>query len=409
MRKILYVGIFSASNIGDLVISNQIYKFLKNKNNVSIDCMDFGTLKKTNCANDEISIHENCTINKKIKNILPKSNIIRRIHSKFSELSALSDNCKLYKEYKDIVDEYDLVCIGGGNLLMSISNNYWAIKMNNLVKIAKNKNKKIFVMSIGAGPILLNKSQKLFKETLELVDYITVRDEYSKYILKNKLQISKKIEISGDPALLLNYKNDIEHKENRDNTNIAISVMPFGKQSFPNLPHYKTYGYYLDMYKNLIEYFYNRNANYIFYLFSTEWSDYNTVLELQTHILKNSKYITERNLKVEYIKSLSDLLKFYKRQDLLIGTRMHSLIIGFTQLLPIVAISWQNKVEGFMKQINLLQYCHQLNMVNENIGRIHEDAQQLLICNTQNNRDELINLKKRYDSINTYYIESSAD
>ena len=112
---------------------------------------------------------------------------------------------------------------------------------------------------------------------------------------------------------------------------------------------------------------------------------------------------------MEYIKSLSDLLKFYKRQDLLIGTRMHSLIIGFTQLLPIIAISWQNKVEGFMKQINLLQYCYQLNMVNENIDRIHEDAQQLLICNTQNNRDKLINLKKRYDSTNTYYIESSVD
>jgi polysaccharide pyruvyl transferase WcaK-like protein len=412
MKRILYIGIFSASNIGDLVISDQIYNYLLNKKNVSINCMDFTTLKKIEFDNEDISIYENDdtnSINRNVKKILSKNNIIKKCYNKYLDLLASNTNSELYENYKSIIDDYDLICIGGGNLLMSASNNCWAFKINNLVKIAKIKNKKIFIMSVGAGPILLNKSLKLYKETLELVDYITVRDEYSKQIIKNNLKINKKVETSGDPAILLKNKNRKKEKEKWNDIHIAISVMPFGKKNFLNLPYYKDYEYYMNMYQNLIEYFYKKNNNFIFHLFSTEFSDYSAILELQTHILDKSECITQNNLKVVYVKSLTDLLNFYKKQDLLIGTRMHSLIIGYTQSLPIIAISWQNKVEGFMKYVDLIQHCYQLNRVNENIDRIYDDAQQLLVYNLQIDNIKLINMKNRYDHVNSHYIDAIVD
>ena len=409
MKKILYIGIFSASNIGDLLISDQIYNYFKNKDDVSVDCMDFNTLKRIECTNSDFLQHtEYNTIIKNIKNILSSDKIIERSYHTYLELY-LSYNRKTFREYEKNINKYDIICIGGGNILMSVSNNIWAIKINGLIKVAKNNSKKVFIISVGAGPILLDKSQKLFKEAVNMADYITVRDEYSKNVLKNELEISKEVYISGDPALLLNSDNITQSIDNRDGINIAISVMPFGKRNFLNLPHYKTYKYYLDMYTNIIEYFYSMNNNYIFHLFSTEMYDYDTILELQAYILKKNKSITERNLKVEPIASLSDLLNFYKRQNLLIGTRMHSLIIGFTQSLPIIAISWQNKVEGFMKHINLMQYCYQLNMVNENIDEIYDDAQQLLNHNQeQNYKNKLIELRRRFNYINNY-IETLVD
>lgn len=403
MKKILYVGIFSCSNIGDLVISNQIYNYLKNKADVSVDCMDFSTLKRIKCINSDFLQYTayNIIIGN-IKNILSSSKMIKRSYYACLELY-LSCNREIFREYEKSINKYNIICIGGGNLLMSASNNLWAIKINELIKVAKNSNKKVFIISVGAGPILLDKSQKLFKEAVNMADYITVRDEYSKNVLKNELEISKEVYISGDPALLLNSENITKSIGNRDDINIAISVMPFGKRNFFNLPHYKNYKYYLDMYKNLVEYFYSRNNNYIFHLFSTELSDYDTILELQAYIFKKNKSITKRNLKVVYITSLSDLLKFYKRQNLLIGTRMHSLIIGFTQSLPIIAISWQNKVEGFMKYINLMQYCYQLNMANENIDKIYDDAQKLLHHNQEQNcKNKLIDLRRRFNCINSY-------
>ncbi|NAS89368.1 hypothetical protein C4E24_06485 [ANME-1 cluster archaeon AG-394-G21] len=409
MKKILYVGIFSTSNIGDLVISNQIYNYLKNKADVSVDCMDFITFKRIECINRDFLQYTDYNANiKNIKNILSSSKIIKRIYHTCLELYLLS-NRKIFREYEKSVNKYTVICVGGGNLLMSVSNNLWAIKINELIKVAKKNNKKVFIISVGAGPILLDKSQKLFKEALNMADYVTVRDEYSRDVLKNELKIGKEVYISGDPALLLNSENTIKNRGNRDDMNIAISVMPFGKRNFLNLPYYKNYKYYLNMYKNIVEYFYSKNNNYMFHLFSTEMSDYATILELQAYILKKTKCITKRNLKVEYITSLSDLLKFYKRQNLLIGTRMHSLIIGFTQSLPIIAISWQNKVAGFMKHINLMQYCYQLNMINENIDKIYDDAQQLLTHNQEQNcKNKLIDLRRRFNYINSY-IETLVD
>lgn len=407
-RKILYIGIFSGSNIGDLVISNNIYEYLKKKY-LHVDCMDIISLRKINLPGTDITIANNDKMKYKVYRALYANDIFRRIYNGYLEIILIKDTHESYAIYKKIVQEYDLICIGGGNLLMSIMDNRLAMKLNVITKIAKAANKKIFIMSVGAGPILLNKSKKLFKDVLENVDYITTRDEYSRSILKNELYINKKIDISGDPALLLDC-NDFqlgEHNlDNDDTINISISIMPFGKKGFPNLSYYKDHKYYLDMYKHMVEYLYGRDSRYVFYLFSTELSDYQTILELYNYIINNSKNVTKRNLKIEYVKSLSDLLNFYRGQNLLIGTRMHSLIIGFTQSLPIISISWQKKVDSFMTYVDLTSYCYQLNNVDTDLENIYINIQQLLKFGRQNNKNKLIYMRKIYDDMNSCYISA---
>lgn len=399
--KILYIGVFSGTNIGDLVISHNIFRYLKNKHPL-VECFDYVNLRKVNCIGTNISpeIYNRDRIIYKVSKNLYKNDIIRIIYHKFFEMMLSNENCNLYNEYKKIISNYDIVCIGGGNLLMSVLHNRWAIKLNTLVKIAKMADKKIFIISVGAGPILLERSKKIFEETLKKVDCITVRDEYSMHIIKDELNINKKILISGDPALLLDSDNSIIIKNNITK-NIAISIMPFGKKNFANLSHYKDHRYYLDMYRDMIEYIYIRDSRCIFYLFSTEWTDYETIFQLYNHIVNNSK-LTETNIKIEYIKSLNDLLNFYKKQDLLIGTRMHSLIIGYTQLLPIIGISWQKKVESFMTLVNLSKYCYQLNEVN--LESLYINVQKLLKYG-QNNENKLLNMKKLYNNVNSYCLK----
>lgn len=399
--RILYIGIFSGTNIGDLVVSSRIYNYLKEKCSL-VDRMDFTNLRKIN-SEKNISVYGIDTIRYKVRKVLYRYDFIRIIHNRFLEICLNSEKHNIYKEYKKIVCEYDLICIGGGNLFMSILHNQWAIKLNKIIKIAKDSNKKIFIISVGAGPILLNKSRRLFRESLESVDHITVRDEYSAQVIKGDLEITKKIYVSGDPALLLD-KSILRFDGNRNAINISISIMPFGKKGFPNLSYYKNQKFYINMYKDLIEYLFSKDNRYIFHLFSTEMTDYETILELYMYIINNSIYIRERNLKVDYINDLNDLLAFYNGQDLLIGTRMHSLIIGFTQSLPIIAISWQNKVESFMRQVDLLPYCYQLNSINMNLDNIFSNIQELL-KHGQNNDNKIMHTKKLYDNINSPYLK----
>lgn len=401
MKKILYIGIFKATNIGDLAISNQIFEYLNSiSDNYSIDLMDFSSLRNINYPSTEI---RTSNISSYVKLWLSNSKLFLYVYEKYYESSFIN---KPFKEYGHIIDNYDILCIGGGNLLMSISDNLWAIKINKLVRIAKMMNKKVFVISVGAGPILSNKSTKLFEKSLNLADYITVRDSYSKDFLEKILKINKNVEISGDPVLLLSNKCHVSNKKNKKTINIAMSIMPFGKKFFSNLSWYNSYDYYLEMYKNIMEYFYDKNNNYIFYLFSTERSDYDTILELQEYVFKNSNVLSKKNIKVQYISKLSELLNFYQTTDLLIGTRMHSLIIAYTQSIPIIAISWQNKVEGFMEYIKCVEYCYSLNKINENIDEIYGDAQQLLISNIQNDEKNLLYLQDRFHEINNHFFQT---
>ncbi|KKG07237.1 hypothetical protein DU86_04065 [Methanosarcina mazei] len=403
MKKALYVGIFSGQNIGDLVISDQIYKYLKGEN-LSVNLIDFITLKEVEMPTTEIKLLKTEPMHKKIKKIflntkitstifIKNSKYISNVYSIYKEIITYYLFSTYYKEYIRNLEICDFVCIGGGNLLMTLNNNLWGVKINRLVKLAKKKNKKIFIISVGAGPILSKKAQDLFSDALSMADYITVRDENSKILLEDTLNVRQHIEVSGDPALLLD--NVREGFTNREKKNIAISIIPFGKKDFFNLKWYKESNYYMEMYEKLIVYLYNKNPSIVFYLFSSAYTDYEVILQLEKQIKEKNKKITEENLKVVYVKSLDDLLEFYRKQDLVIGTRMHSLIIAFTQLIPIIAISWQDKVDGFMNHVGMSQHCYNLNNVSDELDKIYKESERL-INESQKNKEKLQILKENY-------------
>jgi len=369
MKKLLHIGIFQTKNLGDLVISEQLSNYLQNNSSYKVDFMDFRTLKKVNPSNCmEISSED--SYRKKRYFPLVKTKIRRDIYWKYSEFLATYRK-EIYQEYVDCISDYDIITIGGGNLIMSVDNNLWAIKINTLIQLAKKHGKKVLIIAVGAGPVLREKSKQLYKCAINACDYITVRDEFSKCVIENDLKTNKKPQVSGDPALLLTNKNVHNKYNNEITVNIAMSIMPFGKSYFQNLIWYKNQKYYMTMYKEIIKYFYEKNNNIVFNLFSTELSDYKIIYELKNEILQSKDIIPNENLNVICITNLSNLIELYSKQKIIIGTRMHSLIIAYTQSLPIIAISWQDKVKGFMQYVSLMDNCYELNEVSDNIEKIY--------------------------------------
>ncbi len=84
---------------------------------------------------------------------------------------------------------------------------------------------------------------------------------------------------------------------------------------------------------------------------------------------------------------------------------MHSLIIAFTQYMPIIAISWQDKVSGFMSYIGMSQYCYNLNNVNAEIDKIYKDSEKLINGN-QKNKEKLLSLRENYTRITSSILHS---
>lgn len=371
MKKLLHIGIFQTKNLGDLVISEQLSKYLQNNGLYKVDFMDFRMLKRVNPSNYMEISNEDPYRRKKRYFPLVGTKIVRDIQWKYSEFIA-THRKEVYQEYVDCISDYDIITIGGGNLIMSVDNNLWAIKINTLIQLAKKHGKKVLIIAVGAGPILREESKQIYKCAINACDYITVRDEFSKCVIENDLKTNKKPQVSGDPALLLTNQNVRNKCNDETKINIAMSIMPFGKSYFQNLIWYKNHKYYMSMYKEIIKYFYEKNNNIVFNLFSTELSDYNIIYELKNEILQSKNIIPEENLNVVHITNLSNLVTFYSKQRIIIGTRMHSLIIAYTQSLPIIAISWQDKVKGFMQYVGLMDNCYELNEVSDNIEKIYE-------------------------------------
>lgn len=100
------------------------------------------------------------------------------------------------------------------------------------------------------------------------------------------------------------------------------------------------------------------------FVFSTERNDYCMVDD----IVK-----TCNNKKVERvdINTSEDLIELYSTKiSLLIAARMHSLMVAYTQMIPIIGFSWQQKVDSFFKIIGEKESVFPIDKISEYLEQI---------------------------------------
>lgn len=61
--------------------------------------------------------------------------------------------------------------------------------------------------------------------------------------------------------------------------------------------------------------------------------------------------------------NLNDLLLHFRQLDCLIGTRMHTAILGFTQSIPTTLLAYQPKAHGVMQMMQMADYCIDIHNV----------------------------------------------
>ncbi|NTK05486.1 polysaccharide pyruvyl transferase family protein, partial [Enterococcus faecium] len=58
------------------------------------------------------------------------------------------------------------------------------------------------------------------------------------------------------------------------------------------------------------------------------------------------------NIEYMFVGSKKQLIDLYEDLDIIIGTRMHSMIVAISQDIPVIGISWQPKVSEIFKIID---------------------------------------------------------
>lgn len=246
----------------------------------------------------------------------------------------------------------DLFVLGGGGFLSDWQPRVLPAVLGQL-GLAKLFRKPTMIYAMGAGPISMEKSKRLTRRILNRVNIITVRDGNSREWLR-QAGVSNDIIVTADPALnlmpvssrrarqIINEESGPKVAEEK----IGISVAPNyrNKKKWPD-----GYGRFLRFRNVCIQI-----TNYIVEDLGADVmlipmafpSDRDFSIEIQREVTNQDKVKVIKN---EY--SPNEMAGIIGQMDMIIGMRLHSLILAALMNVPMVGIIYHYKVAAFLSAV----------------------------------------------------------
>ena len=232
------------------------------------------------------------------------------------------------------IGESDLVISGGGSLLQDVTSKRSLLYYLSVIAAAKWKGRKVMLFAQGIGPIRSRLMRLLTRIVCNKADLITVRDKDSKQELERMGVFPAKVEVTADSVLTLNPASKLKGK---------LILAEAG----------------LDPYKPIIgvsvrEWPDNRRClQQLATAVGSISEKYNAqvaILPLQVSMdMKASQMLKVVMVKGNY--STEDFLSIIGCFRLLIGMRLHALIFAAVMKVPLMAVSYDPKVDSFVKEI----------------------------------------------------------
>ncbi|MGI6702483.1 MAG: polysaccharide pyruvyl transferase CsaB [Clostridia bacterium] len=236
----------------------------------------------------------------------------------------------------------DLFISGGGGLLQDVTSEKSIRYYLGLIYIATRLNKKVMVYGQGIGPITKRANRVLTKSILNRVNAITVRDEQSVEDLKSMEISGPPIYMTSDPVVTLKPPGKSEGMGVLDSLGIRNDrpVVGFSVRDWKDAQ-----GFYEIMARtadNLIE---ELGFQVVFIPF--HYGEDNKCIMKIRSITKNETYSVDGRY------SPGEVLDMIGRMDLMVGVRLHSLIFSAIQGVPLVGISYDPKIDGFLARLGM--------------------------------------------------------
>jgi polysaccharide pyruvyl transferase WcaK-like protein len=295
------------------------------------------------------------------------------------------------------------IIVGGGSQLKTLPKifgrnpNSLLINILIITVISRILFKKVYFISIGAGPLESKLSKLLTRLIIIFTNGILLRDSIS-YELISSISKSKKIAKSSDGLYYMKKQIDesllglsVSEKQN----NKSVLICPNLHTHEPKLATVE-----IETLSKVCDYL-NENGYKIsfipFQIGFTKTDD----LFASKEIIKNMSNKLNYN-PIIIINNDTDIFKIIEKQTFVIGVRLHSIIIGSLCNTPSIAISYDPKVSGYMKDTGLERYCLELNG-DLTAKSVIDSASHLL-----NNYEKVnIELKDSINRINNCLIEET--
>lgn len=227
---------------------------------------------------------------------------------------------------------------GGGNLIQDNTSTRSLIYYLTTILLAKLFKMKVMIYGNGIGPLNRGINKYFSSKILNLVEVITLREKFSLSTLK-EIKVNKpKIEISSDPAFLMNLKTSKAKIREFENIDSEDKLVGFCIRNWLNNEKYiieiaKAADYVYEKY-NLVPIF-----------IPMHYPNDSQMGERISRRMKNKSYV----LKNKY--NIYQIIDFISQTELLVGMRLHALILAVKLNIPVVGLAYEPKVSAFFEEI----------------------------------------------------------
>lgn len=230
---------------------------------------------------------------------------------------------------------------GGGSLIQDATSKKSPIYYLGVIKIAQMLRKPVYFYAQGVGPINQKWLKPFIKHAVSRCAYISVRDEESFNLLK-RIGIKKPIELDADPVFNISKFNHFK----KTSFNSELSDFLKEKPILISLRKWHNSENVAIEVSNLINKL-SKEHPFKFLFVPFHLNEDLTLLSEIEKLLSDKAKINSYFIKEEL--SINSYLSIFDSISLTVGVRLHSLIFAASKNIPFVGISYDPKIESFLK------------------------------------------------------------
>ena len=237
----------------------------------------------------------------------------------------------------------DLFLSGGGSLLQDVTSAHGIFYYLGVVKMAQMLGKKTVFIAQGIGPLTLPRSRKLVRAVANNLNAITVRDEASARLLREIGVSHPPMEVTADPALLLSPVRPLQK------SGFGVALRPWPSHGQIGAEVAAACGPLAGQKPRLLPMQPGHDTP-VAEQFAGEWTRLYGASPAPEVFAADG--------------GLARLLSTIAECDMIVGMRLHALILAAAAGIPSVALSYDPKVTAFMQASGQSDAVYELSAPN---------------------------------------------
>jgi polysaccharide pyruvyl transferase WcaK-like protein len=257
----------------------------------------------------------------------------------------------------------DLLIVSGGGQLDDYWGGPWChpyslLKWGVLARLA---GAKVVFLSVGSGLVASRVSAVLLRWALRLAAYRSYRDEVSKQSLAS-LAFTRRDRVYPDLAFSHPHGGP-DASTSSGNGARVIAVSPIAYLSPYGWPKTDAavYRRYFDCLVAFVAAILGQGRSVV--LFATDTPDRRVVCDIAEALARQGAQGTDRRLRVISADTPGELLQQLAPADLVVASRLHGVLLAHLLAIPVLAISYDRKIDTHMAEMGCSEYCLDLHRV----------------------------------------------